>query len=104
MGLGIAVAEAGLPHHLLAIMGPALGISVADKDLAEGEAAAVGVEEVEEVAGPDLVDRGEEKVRLAWDEAGLDRRRPARVRRGDIIDRRQAGLVGPGNVDVGEIL
>ncbi len=57
-------------------MGEALGEGVADEDPAEGEGRTVGVQEVEEMAGPDLVNRGEEQSRLALDEAGLHLGRP----------------------------
>ena len=62
------------------------------------------MEEVEEVAGPHLVDRGEQQIGLPGNEAVLHRLGPARVGRGDVIDRRQALLVRPGDVDVGKIL
>ena len=67
MDLGVAAAEARLPHHLLGVMRPAFGEGVADEHPAEDEGRAVGVEEVEEVAGPHLVDRGEQQVGLARD-------------------------------------
>ena len=85
-------------------MRPALGVGVADEHLAEGEWRPVGMEEIEEVAGPHLVRRGEQQVGLARDERVAHGLGPRRVGRSDIIDRRQPVLVRPGDVDVGEVL
>jgi len=62
------------------------------------------MEEVEEVTRPHLMDRGEEKVRLARNEPVLDLLGPSRVGRGDIIDRRKILFVRSRDVDVGEVL
>ena len=103
-GLVGPAADAFDPHHLLGVMRPAFGEGVADEHPAEHVLRAIGVEEVEEVAGPHLVDRREQQVRLARNERVLLGLGPARVRRSDIIDRRQVLLIRPGDVDVGEVL
>src|SRR3546814_12443738 len=62
------------------------------------------MEEVEEMPRPNLVDRGEEQVLLTRDECVLRRLVPRRIGRRDIIDRRQAFLIRPRNIDIGAVL
>ena len=52
-----AAADAFHAHHLLGVMRPAFGKGVADEHPAEHVLGPVGVEEVEEMAGPHLVNR-----------------------------------------------
>ena len=63
VGLRIAVAEAHLPHHLFGVVRPALGERVADEQPADERSIAVGVQELQEVAGPHLVHRREQQDR-----------------------------------------
>ena len=100
---GIA-AQAFLPEQLLGVVRPAFGEGVADEDPAEHRARTVGVQELQEVAGPDLVHRGEEQVRLAGHVGVLLGLRPLGIGRRDVVDRRQIRLVGAGDLDVGEVL
>src|SRR3546814_13450760 len=62
------------------------------------------MEGVEEMPRPNLVDRGEEQILLARDECVLRRLVPRRIGRRDIIDRRQAFLIRPRNIDIGAVL
>ena len=65
-------AEARLVHHLFGVVGPAFGEGVADEELADFGLRAVGVQELQEVAGLHFVHRREEQARL-----GRGRRRRA---------------------------
>ncbi len=104
MRLGIAIAEAGVPHHLLGIMRPALGEGIADEDPAEHRRRAVGVEELQEMPRHHLVDRGEQQILLARHEGILRLLVPGGIGRRDIIDRGDVLLIRPGGIDIGGVL
>ena len=91
MGLGRAP-EAGLPHHLLAIMGPALGEAGEDEQPLGEQRRAVRGEELDEMAGHRLVHRREQQALLV--DAGIGR---------DVIDGGDAGFVGAGRIDIGRV-
>ena len=104
MGFRVAIVKARIIHHLFGIVGPALSEGIADEQLAEHGFRPVRMQEVQEVARPDFVHAGEEQVFLAGHIGIAGLFVPCRVWRGDVIDRWQAGFVGPRNVDIGGVL
>src|SRR3546814_14739385 len=69
--------------HLLGVMRPALGIGIADEELAEDRGRAVGVQELHEMPRHHLVDRREQQVVLRGDEIELDLLGPRGIGRRD---------------------
>jgi hypothetical protein len=103
VSLGITVAQPGLPHHLLGVVGPPFRKGIADKNASEHRTGAIGVQEIEEVPGPDLVHAGEEQVGGTRKVGELLRSGPRGVGWSDVVDRGQPFLVRAGDVDVREV-
>jgi len=62
---GIAIAQALVPHHLLAVVRPAFCERVADVELAHHRWRAIGFEEMQEMPGPDFVHGNEQQLGFA---------------------------------------
>ena len=103
--LGVATAEAFVDHHLLAVVGPALGVGPAIEQFPDLGREPPGVEELEVVAGIGLVDVDHRHDRRVVEpEVFLDVLLvPVFLDRSDVIKRLgRAGLVRSGRVHRGE--
>ena len=102
--LRVAVAQALLPHQLLAIVGPAFGKGVAHEHAIDHRAVAVRMQELQKVPWPHFVHGREQEIRAAGQVGVLHFGRPRGIRRRDIKHRGSSLLVRPRNVDIGEVI